>query len=533
MSWFSLPTTQTNNKSAFSDADSATRWLAGQPQANAPAMLAELVTQIQAFNTFAVAPRQRFKTMEVLRKAIFAVSGECRRRYEYKALPLLSGEQAAFDSSRKLWRACSTAYLHCLQACLENDASIAEASALVAHRIASCLRMEQLSCYSANNELGDRFWQTLHSLWAAAESLGVEHEPVADRLLGETSDSTLKGQYSMMILLHLARPFALSRSQFAAGSRWFARWREQASVLTEPDLDPRSCCLSIDLAQDRALHDNLRPAVDPRWLSVNGVLRKMRQRVDQLAKGESPEDLKLGTLLPADACASLLNELAVQLKYPEMALCETPEKITTTQLAANLENIFNLLGGKGLKETEPPTAFGNTLSADQIAVFGHIVRSAEQSAYIGTSWQVIAQEPEKLRLTRLVGTQEPRLMLNGLLAVRMPKSEEVALASIVSLHACHDGRLCVTADLFAGEPTPLLAEIREKPSGKISRHPAFLLPAGKDGSAATLVLPAGLAARALSIRFFDARTQSPFPLKPVECIRRGSDNESWALAPRA
>lgn len=533
MSWFSLPDTLPDNKGAFFDAESATRWLSSQPQANAPAMLAELVRQIETFNTFSIAPRQRFKTMEVLRKAIFAVSGEGRRRYEYKALPLLTGEASAFDISRKLWRACAVAYLHCLHACLNKDAGLAEAGALVAHRVVTCLRMEQLTCYSASHDLFDQFWQTLHSLWVAGESLGVEREAIADRVFGETSESTLSGQYCMILLLHLARPFSLSRSQFAASTRWFARWREQVNVLTEPDQYPKSCCLTIDLAQDRALHDNLRPAVDARWLSVNGVLRKMRQRLDQLSKGETPENLKLGTLLPPDACIALLNQLADQLKYPETEMRGESERGETTHLAAGVDNIFKALGGKGLKETAPTSGFGNTLSADQIAVFGHIVRASEEKPYAGESWQLISREGERLFMTRLVGTQEARMMHGGLLAVQTPQRDIFALATISSLHTCGDGRLCLRADLFLGETNPLLVELREKPSGKTSRHPAFLLAESDSAAAATVVLPTGLAGRALSMRFLDARTQSPILLKPIECIRRGSDNESWALAPRS
>ena len=539
MTLFSLPATAADNKSAFLDAASATRWLAGQPLANASAMLGELLTQVEAFNGYSIAPRQRFKTMEVLRKTIFAVSGESRRRFEYKALPLLAAEHNAFSDSRRLWRACAVAYLHCLQACLDGDSTLTEGSAMVAHRVVACLRMEQLACYGASHELGDDFWQLTHALWKAGETLGVVRELIADRLLGETSDSTLNGQFSMIILLQLARPFALSRSQFGAALRWFARWREQAIVLATPEQDPKSCCLTIDLAQNRALHDKLRPPAEPRWLSLNGVLRKMRQRLDLLAKGETPESLKLGTLLTADACATLLNELGDQLKYPDTQPCEAQAGAETLPVASGLDNAFRLLGGKGLHETASTSGFGNTLSAEQIAVFGHVVRATEEKLYAGEAWHLVdaAADSESLRLTRLVGTQEARLGLNTLLALKVPNRDECefALATITTLYVCRDGRLCLTASLLGREPTPLIAEIRERPSGKVSRHPAFLLP-GRTGGAspapASVVLPAGLAARAIGTRFFEAREQSPFPLKPVECVRRGSDHEVWALAPR-
>lgn len=100
MAGFSVPISQTDNKAAFVDSDSAAVWLAGQPQANAPAMLASLVAQIQLFNSSITTSRERFKTLEVLRKSIFSVSQECQRRYENKPLPLLPAEQTVLDMTR-------------------------------------------------------------------------------------------------------------------------------------------------------------------------------------------------------------------------------------------------------------------------------------------------------------------------------------------------------------------------------------------------------------------------------------------------
>ena len=92
-SFLSAPNTG-RKKTTFSDADSALKWLGGLPQANTSVMLSELVTQVQAYNFSAAAPHDRFKTLEVLRETIFAVSSQCQRRYEDKPLPLLPAEQS-------------------------------------------------------------------------------------------------------------------------------------------------------------------------------------------------------------------------------------------------------------------------------------------------------------------------------------------------------------------------------------------------------------------------------------------------------
>ena len=530
MTWFSLPATQTEKRAAFFDANSATRWLAEQPQANASAMLAELVTQIQLFNNYSVAPRDRFKTIEVLRKTLFAVSGECQRRYENKPLPLPPAEQALLDSVRRLWRACLLSYLHCLRAALDFDASIIDLRAKVAHRAMSCLRMEQLQAYLAGAELDGVFWRNLHAVLASAEQLDIAREPVSDRLLGETSESTVSGQYGMIILLHLAQPFSLSRAQFSAATRWFARWREQVEILAAPDTNPKAHGVAIDLSQDKPIHDNLRAISVGRWLGLDNVLRKMRQRLKLLRDGESPESLKLGSGLSSEACMSLMTVLSDRLKYPLQPLPEASAASPVFQVASGLENIHCLLGGSGLKDSASSAIFGNTLSQQQIAVFDHVVRETTDSRQSTTeNWQLLKKDAGEWQLLRPAGNGEIRLVLKGLLAAHLASQDEYALATISSLYARGDGSLCVGINVLPGEPAPLLAEVREKPSGKISRHPAFLLPADIDVSP-SVILPVGLPARALSIRFYEARGQSPLTLRLHELMERSGDNERWSLA---
>ena len=254
MHGFSLPSTQAINQADFRNADSASKWLAAQPQANVAAMLASLIKQIDAFNRYEVSARERFKTMEALRKAIFAVNSDCRRRFENKPLPLAQGDQSVLDDVRRLWRLCTVAYQHCLKSCMDGDSAISPYSARVAHRAMFCLRVEQLDSYAAAVEPMLGFWRNLHAVQEAAESLGVAEKVVDDRLLGETSESTVNGHYAMALLLHLARPFSLTAGQLAAVIRWLARWREQVSVVDQPGRDAKSVVIPVDLSADRPIH---------------------------------------------------------------------------------------------------------------------------------------------------------------------------------------------------------------------------------------------------------------------------------------
>ena len=530
MTWFSVPTTQGHNEAEFSDATSASAWLARQPQANAPAMLDRLLSQLLALNVYRQAPRERFKTLEVLRKTLFSVSGECQRRYENKALPLLPAEQAMFDSTRQLWRACRIAYLHCLRACLDGDSSLSTQHGKLVHRALTCLRMEQMHCYLAGAEVDGEFWRELHAVLPAAEQLGVERQLVGDPQLGETSESTPSGQYAMALLLHLARPYSLTRAQFSAIVRWLARWREQAKILSAPDANPRACCIALDLTCAQPLHDNLRVAGSARWLALSPLLRKIRQRLESLAAGESPESLKLGSVLSSEACVALLNELIKHLKFPPQAAFESSRAATTT-VASGPENIFRLLGGKGLKDASLLAAApGSTLSQERLALFGHSARAEEDDqSYAGEPWQFIRREPEELYLLRPAGVSAQRLALKGLLAIRETDGS-CTLASLHSLYSRQDGSLCVVASPYPGTPVPLLVEIRGKTGNALVRHPGFLLPAKAEDGVSSVILPLGLPAHALSMRFYEAREKSPLALRLLDLLERGGDIEHWSLS---
>ena len=526
MTRFSLPATQPDNKAAFSDSRTATAWLAQQPQANAAAMQVELTRQIQALNAYAMAPQERFKTLEVLRKTLFTIDGEAQRRFENRPVPLWSSEQAVLDTSRRLWRTCAEAYLHCLRACLDDDPGVAELKAKIAHRALVCLRMEQQTCYLGALDVEPDFWRTLHAILASAEQMGVVREQVSDHLLGETRESTVGGQYAMALLLHLARPFELSRNQFAAATRWFARWREQADVVSTADDNPKSHAIALDLSLDCPI---LRPGSTPgipRWLSIDSVLRKMRKRAEALEAGETPENLKLGSGISSEACVALLKTLTGNLKTPLQPAASVPPDSPLANVAVGLESIHQLLGGTSLKLAAEPTSI-NRREQEQIAIFGQIAHANENKVK-PEGWLRASTATAKngeLTLCRPAGRGDARLSNKCLLAVQLPGQARFALASLFSLCTHSDGSLHAVARLLPGAPAPMVADISERPMGKVSRQPAFLLPATvTTDSPASIVLPSGVPARALSIRLQQERALT---IKLLSCLERGSDYERW------
>ena len=375
MTGFPLPATPAVNLPAFRDAESASLWLARQPQANLPAMLSGLLDQLEAFNRHDLSPRERFKTLEVLRKAVFAVGDGCRRRCEGKPLPLAAAEQATLDSARRLWRNYAAGYQRCLQACLDGDSSLSRRSARVAHRMAFCLRMEQLTGYAGSAAPGPGFWKSFHALFLATERLGCAGEAVEDRLLGETRASSVSGQYAMALMLHLAQPFSLSGGQLAAAVRWLARWRERVRIASRPDAEAKSPPLLLDLSADTPLHDGEGEAHLPRWLVLDAVLGKIRGRCAALAAGESPESLKLGDRLSAESCMALLETLAGRL-----------QRLAVAAAALKLQAKFC----RPANEREPPVAFLNQVAGHA----GHAAALVHLHARVARAAQAGAQPAE-------------------------------------------------------------------------------------------------------------------------------------------
>ena len=84
MTWFSLPAIRAEKPPAFADMQTCNGWLATQPLANAPLMQGELAEQLERLNGCGIAPRERFKVLETLRKAVFAIEN---RKYQTLRVP--------------------------------------------------------------------------------------------------------------------------------------------------------------------------------------------------------------------------------------------------------------------------------------------------------------------------------------------------------------------------------------------------------------------------------------------------------------
>ena len=465
------------------------------------AMLSGLQAQIEAFNSLNVSPRERFKTLEVLRKAAFAATNEYRRQCEGKPLPLPASEREMLKTALRLWRDYAQGYRYCLES-FDDDTSLSSHVAHVAHRVSSCLRMEQLTGYAGGIAPGPGFWKNFHDLFLAAEQLGCLGDTVEDRLLGETRDSSVRGQYAMALMLYLARPFHLSGEQLAAVVRWLARWREQARIGEQEDTGSKYLPVLLDLDADGPIHEGGGGARVPRWLSLDNVQRKIRRRRSALASGESPESLRLGSEFSAESCAALLKALSNRLKQTPPFLPADMDSLPSRPVGIGFSAIHRLLGGEGLADAPPDT-------------------DTEE-------WLLAHSGGGELVLLRPPADAAPRLALHDLLLVGWP--DACQLATICGLWQDEDGMLFCAATPVSNGVTPRVAEIRDWATGEAARHPALQLAAEGDRMQDRLLLPAGVLARTSGVRFFDIGGQLLYELRVAECLESVGNMEFWRVA---
>ncbi|MCP5267683.1 MAG: hypothetical protein H6943_01455 [Zoogloeaceae bacterium] len=525
MTWFSLPAVSTERPPAFTDMASCTEWLASQPLANAPLMQGVFADQLERLNAWALPARERFKVLETLRKAVFAIENDSVKRYEYRPLPLSPTEQKSLTASCHNWHGMAVGYLICLHACLARDEGLLAHSAKIAHRALTSLRLEQMARYRGGSAVPADFWYQLHAVLASAEQLAVTDIVVSDRLFAETRESTLAAQYANAVLLHLCRPHELSRSQLTATQRWLARWRELAKIQSSIEGAHHSRSVLIDLRSDLPVHTTPPEAVCPRWIALDGVLGKMKSRLKSLRDGQTPEELKLGSSLPAEACIGLLQFLHGCLQTPSSNLLQASEHSREQGVSCTLDGIYQLLGGKPVNREEETHALSNRQIHDQIAIFGRAAsaRDEQRATTRIEHWQVLGENGSELTLLRRPANPDERLGNRSLIGLVNPgDATNISLAIVRSLCALDDGALYIIARRLPGSPQAHLATGREKTTNRVVRHAAIFLPAaGQIDKPATLFIAAGCMSKLTRLDVAGL----PQGLKPDSIIDQGANYE--------
>jgi hypothetical protein len=355
MHWLDLPPPHQNRQLVFSNPENARAWLAGQPQADPLQMQSILLNQIEALDGGSLPPAEILPLLNFLKSAATGVQTSLEPRFLRKPLPMAAADQQIFESARQLWTRLGIAYLRIAP-------HFAPADRLLAlHQAATSIRLAEFCHLQAAQEFSTFLDRLLFAILEQAERANLQRLPVVDPDFRHLGESNIAGHVAWAFLLRLVEPYRLSAHQLAVANRAIGRWRELANFQAVPDSDPKAQAIMLDSLFGGPIPEGL-----PRYLDVRPIIRKIRNRIEALQAGESPESLKLGRELSGAACIQLLHDMRTCLNQRN----STPAtEVGELALSFGAENAYILFSGKPLN-SQGLGAKSATISHQRVAMFG-------------------------------------------------------------------------------------------------------------------------------------------------------------------
>lgn len=507
MHFVTLPEARSDIPPAFTDPNAARKWLKSLPQTQPLALLIAITEQTCAIDASPSPTDDALALIDCLRQGAVVAAEALAPRFLRKPLPLPPEDMRCFDTLQDFWLAQAFAYLRRVPQLPPRQ------RALPLHRAASSLRQAQLAHFQAAQEIDARLDHLLLACLGYAEQAGCLRNLLADPAFRHLGEDSIAGHLAWAFMLRICDPYRFSSAQLAVVNRTLSRWRELADFLdTEGDTSPPT--QAIDLGTF-LLGDY--PEGLPRWLGLRKVQRKIRQRLDALAAGESPETLKLGRELSSSAAISLLRLIASELSSPsELPMTE----MGNIELIFGPEHAYAVFTGEALNRSNTRLA-GSSAPSQQRAIFGGD-HSATQPAAINRmdipreAWQLVdgfAIRPQH--------DPSARHLAPCLIAKYIDKVTTIGV--LEGLREARDGSLSASLRWF----DEALAAVRLLRPGRPGEYvPAFLLGKGDTGS---LITPTGGGLRlegAVRIEGFTTAT-----LTVGRVLERGSDFVRYAVQP--
>ncbi len=497
MHWLDFPPPRNNRQLAFSNPENARAWLARQPQADPVQMQSILLNQIEALDGGALPPLETLPLLNILKSAANGIQASLEPRYLRKPLPMTTADQKIFEAARQLWTQLGIAYLR-------RAPHFAPAERLLPlHQAASSIRLAEYCHLQAAQECPVLLDRLLFAILEQAERASLQRLPVVDPDLRHQGESNIAGHVAWAFLLRLIEPYRFSAHQLAVANRALGRWRELANFQTIPDSDPKAQAIMLD-----QLFGGPIPEALPGYLDVRPIIRKIRNRIEALQAGESPENLKLGRELSSAACIQLLHDMHICLSQRN----STPAtEVGELALTFGSENAYTLFSGKPLN-SQGLGAKSATISHQRVAMFGfdrlsHLPNAVHKVDVPSEAWTLLdglAMRPLEAGERHLSPCLVATASENG------PR-----LGVLLGLRSASDGALRAQLSWY---PEQVSAGTIKRASGPQSSIPVFTLIRGEK----TYLIAPSNAGIKLNVSL-NLEETSPAQLTPIEVSERGTD----------
>src|SRR5260370_15400399 len=422
MSSFDPPSIKPDAAPDFKDSSGCAKWLQSLPLINVGPSHVRLLAQLDELNAYGIAPAERLKILELLRELVSFVQREHSKKFSSRPAPLAKPEREILERVYALWDALSYGYQHCLKAFA--GGSSATNAALVGERVLWCIGQRMLASYQAYQDVGEREWKLLHSVYAFVEERGVAG--------GEVAHPTHKGRqttctetYAQVLLIDLANPGKLTPRQIELISLWLERWTPKVSIGRAPAAAGDGVAqLVVDLSAAAGASRRTAEGDATRVIDIHELGSSVRRRIGLLRKGATPAALRLGEDVSAPLAESLLTMLYRRWCEDKQSRAHPRRSASgTAQTCSGMASVHYFVTGRAF-----PTSGGSRqisqVQHEQIATLGRVPMRHEDEPgpppdLAVETWQIKDESASGLRLARVDPAASSRLMLRQLLGIRL------------------------------------------------------------------------------------------------------------------
>lgn len=502
---FDLPETGDEQSPAFRTAVECAEWLQRVPLANVSLAQPMLLRQLDLLHRCSMPPGERFTILEALRRAVSEVQADAANIFAGRPLPFAPAEQAALERTLEAWQLLAQGYLRCFAAlCADNAGRSGAIPALLAQRTLAAFADWQVDLCRGEQLPDAGYWQKLHRVFAAAETLGVATTAVGDPLRHGGTQTSALAAYAECQLLSSASPYELPARHMAWVARWARRWGAKLDLLKAPpeDIRNRAVPLWVDLDSGRPASHVPQPDGNGRWLDTTALRKSLLARIALLEQGRAPAELQLGDDVTQPAAGQLLQRVLQHWCAGGAPRRETRHAASgTCRVVAGFAAVHFHLDGR--QPFRAPSRDDATLRREQeeFETFGerrHRPETAagQDDAHIENwqamdDWRLLNESPAGLCITRPL-REGVRVGAGMLVAVKVAGSSRFTLASVRwALRGANDS-LLAGIQLFPGEARAVAIRVIDPGEETGAWRQGFLLPASAaPGVAESLMLPAG------------------------------------------
>ena len=208
-----LPKRKKPGKNDFDTNPEAVRhWVENLPLINTDRTRELLEQALEQINTLDIYPLDRFKALESLSTPVLCITDALKNEFIGKQVPLPNKYLSKAGQCLKLYNQMAIGY-EIMTADLGRMTGMQPRMATAIHRALRYLSEALLTNYQIYLQYPTGLWKSLHTLYTAAERVGVTSNIVTDSTLHPTTESTIETVYKQILLLSLACPYRLRQKE--------------------------------------------------------------------------------------------------------------------------------------------------------------------------------------------------------------------------------------------------------------------------------------------------------------------------------